>query len=848
MRLIFAVVLHLSLLSACGGGGATNGNGAPGSSFEISGRMSAPADAAIDSDTGDRTVARIANNSIETAQALRNPVTLGGYVREASSAQDTVADEVDIFQVELAAGQVINLFIAEDGLSNDLDLLLADANGNLLAESRGTGKLETLTVPGSGTALYLIAVEVFDADAAIGASNYVLSITQPGQLAGSDARSHLSTQNEFAPDQALVAYRAPVQRGDQILAKSMAATARSSIPGVVDLMEWTVQPKALSIPDAHAFRYADETLAARSRTLRRIKAMRQEPAVEHAEPNFIHRASVLPNDEFLGQQWHYSLINLPQAWDITTGSAQVIVAVADTGVRLNHPDLLGQFDAADPDGFDFVSSAQRGLDGNGIDGNADDPGDGGLTGGSSFHGTHVAGTIAARTNNGIGVAGAGWNTRIMPLRVLGEGGAGTSMDIINGVRYAAGLSNASGQLPPRRADILNLSLGSDAFSQSEQSAYSAAVNAGLILIAAAGNSGDGRKSYPASYEGVVSVAAVGRQKQRSPYSQFNDAVDVAAPGGDQSRAGADGVFSTLSSDGSGVIRDGLGFLQGTSMAAPHVAGVVALMKAVNPALSPAQLDGLLASGSITEDLGTAGRDNSFGHGLIDANRAVREAIRLANGETPADNPRLSAQPNSLSFSNTLSSLSLDVSNAGSGALNLEPISDDAPWLTVSAQAVDQNGLGRYSVNVNRSGLADGTYAARIELRSNVNDISVPVLMRVGSFSGSVDAGKQYVLLVDPESFEAVAQDEVPISNSQYNYAFSVVEGDYLLIAGTDSDDDGLICDEGEACGAFPSLDSPASIRLQGTPRVGVDFAVSFDLSVTTTQSVTTPRRGYRLMR
>ena len=144
----------------------------------------------------------------------------------------------------------------------------------------------------------------------------------------------------------------------------------------------------------------DPALAARIATLRAIKRVQRQAGVAWAEPNALRKPHALPNDEFFSQQWHYGLINLPQAWDITTGSPEIRVAVADTGVRLAHPDLAGKFDPADPDGFDFVSDPALSLDGDGIDSNADDPGDGGIAGVSSFHGTHVAGTIGAATHNG----------------------------------------------------------------------------------------------------------------------------------------------------------------------------------------------------------------------------------------------------------------------------------------------------------------------------------------------------------------------------------------------------------------------------------------------------------------
>ncbi|MGQ0699063.1 MAG: S8 family serine peptidase [Panacagrimonas sp.] len=841
-------IFLLVLLAACGGGGQDDSGSTPGPAFQISGAMRPGADSAIDSDTADLTVSRTPNDSPDAPQAIRNPVTLGGYVSrflDAGGNTTPDSDEFDVFRVDLAGGQVIQLFIAEDGSADDLDLVLADSNRNVVAESLGTDKFEVIEVPGTGSASYFLQVRAFS-----GASNYVLSITQQGQFTAAGALHGMRTQAEFVPDQVLVSYVKDMQGERPVLAKSMGGQWLAGIPGGVDLLDLSspAGAKALAEPRLNGFRYDDPALAAKVRTLTAIKTMQRNPDVEFAEPNLIRRASAVPDDEFFEQQWHYNLINLPQAWDITQGSGNVIVAVADTGVRLNHPDLSGKFDPDDPNGFDFVDDPNRALDGSGIDGNADDPGDGGVVGGSSFHGTHVAGTIGARTDDGTGVAGAGWDTRIMPLRVLGEGGSGNAFDIVNAVLYAARLSNATGQLPARRADIINLSLGSDSASQSEANAYRDAVAAGLIVIAAAGNSGDSRQSFPASYPGVVSVAAVGRQKQRAPYSQFNNAVDVAAPGGDQSRAGADGVLSTLSSDSSGTIRDGLGFLQGTSMAAPHMAGVVALMKAVNRGLTPAQLDQLLASGAITEDLGASGRDNSFGHGLIDANKAVREAIRLASGAAPADNPSLSVQPESLDFGNSTTRALLDAANAGTGDLAVTSVSDNAPWLSVSAQSIDSDGLGAYAVSVNRSGLANGSYSANIVFASSINTVSVPVLLTVGGIAGTVDAGKQYVLLVDADTLEPVAQDEVEISGGRYAYRLSAPSGQYLLVAGTDSDNDGSVCDDGEACGGFPTLDALTPITVEGAARSGIDFLTSFDLSAPSSQSTSARREGYRLMR
>ncbi len=253
------------------------------------------------------------------------------------------------------------------------------------------------------------------------------------------------------------------------------------------------------------------------------------------------------------------------------------------------------------------------------------------SGGSSFHGTHVAGTIAAHTNNALGVAGVGWDSaRIMPLRAIGVGG-GVSWDIIQAVRYAAGLPNDSGTVPERPADIINLSLGGDVYSEVEEAIFQEVIAKGVIVVAAAGNAANSEPSYPAAYNGVISVSAVDYLSSPTYYSNFGPQIDVAAPGGDNSvdlngDGYPDGVWSTMGNDASGQIEMVYRPLQGTSMAAPHVAGVAALMKGLWPAMDPNAFNALLVGGAITDDLGQPGRDDRYGHGLINAQKALLAAL------------------------------------------------------------------------------------------------------------------------------------------------------------------------------------------------------------------------------
>jgi serine protease len=573
--------------------------------------------------------------------------------------------------------------------------------------------------------------------------------------------------------------------------------------------------------------FADEATRAKWHTTLSIKALRRDPAVAYAEPNYRVHSFAVPNDEYYPYQWHYALINLPGAWDTTGGSSSVTVAVIDTGVLLGHPDLAGQLVS----GFDFIRDPTNSRDGDGIDANPDDPGDQQF-GGSSFHGTHVAGTIAAASNNATGVAGVASGVRIMPLRVLGARG-GSGYDIMQAVLYAAGLPNDSGRLPARRADVINLSLGGGAPSQAEQDVFSQARRQGVVIVAAAGNSTSSAPAYPASYQGVISVSAVGLRKTRASYSNYGASVDVAAPGGDSGDWNGDGyvdgILSTGGDDTRGSRLYNFRFMQGTSMAAPHVAGVVALMKSVNPALTPDDVDRLLAAGRITEDLGVRGRDDEFGYGLIDARKAVTAA---SSGSAPAPAPALDASPRSLSFGGGGSAQEILVRNAGTGTLQVTGVTATVPWIAVTRGAsVDADGLGRYVVTVNRTGLPVGTHSGHVEVRANAGTSRIPVLMEVNARAQIGDAGQQYVLLLDPVSGDSRYQVDVRSEGGVYRFRFDgVAPGRYELYSGTDADNDGYVCDAGESCGAYRTLDQPSEVEVTGATSLEA-FSIGFDATI-----------------
>ncbi len=349
----------------------------------------------------------------------------------------------------------------------------------------------------------------------------------------------------------------------------------------------------------------------------------QEPTVEYAEPNFIATivfepedspSSFTPNDPYYQFQWHLDKIQMPAAWDISTGT-DVTVAIVDTGIDFNAPDLANTNRLP---GYDFA-------------GNDPDPTD------DQGHGTHVAGTVAQSTNNSLGVAGVAFNARLLPVKVMGANGQGSYENIIKGITYAV----------DQGAQVINLSLAGQTGSQALADAVRYAHDRGVVVVAAAGNNGSDVQ-YPAAYEDqVIAVGAVRFDDTLTAYSNFGPQIDLVAPGGDvdvdQNGDGyADGVLQqTISSSGSGY---SYRFFEGTSMACPHVAGVAALMLSLKPDASPAEIEEAMTQ--TARNLGPAER---FGAGLLQA----ADALTLIGGPivqpttvtpTPTGTPTPTATP------------------------------------------------------------------------------------------------------------------------------------------------------------------------------------------------------------
>ena len=358
--------------------------------------------------------------------------------------------------------------------------------------------------------------------------------------------------------------------------------------------------------------------------LKIMQAFARNPDVEYVEPDAIMTiAQFNPNDPSYPSQWHYfeatAGMRLPNAWTIGTGSG-VTVAVLDTG-SAPHPDL----DSNTVAGYDFVSNATNARDGNGRDNNPNDQGDWttgqcGPASNSSWHGTHVAGTVGAVTNNGVGVAGVAFGARIQHVRVLAACG-GSLSDIADGIVWAAGGSVSGIPANPTPSRVINMSLGGGgACGSTYQAAIDTAVSRGAVVVVAAGNSNvNASNARPANCANVVTVAASDRNGNRASFSNFGAVIDVTAPG--------TAVLSTLNSGTTTQSTPNYASYQGTSMATPHVAGLAAMMLSRNGSLTPAQIETALKNN--TRPLpGTC--SGGCGAGLVDATATMQAVAGPAN--------------------------------------------------------------------------------------------------------------------------------------------------------------------------------------------------------------------------
>jgi len=448
---------------------------------------------------------------------------------------------------------------------------------------------------------------------------------------------------EFPTNQIILKYKATQALNSLPAAAQLAQLERLSEAGGVSLAfvrQMSGEAQVLRLPERLP---ADQV----NRIAQRLTAL---PEVEYAEADAILQSTLAPNDPSYSNQWHYFTpgtghygINAPAAWDITTGSANVVVAVIDTGFT-NHADLSGRT----VPGYDFIGDVAVANDGDGRDSDPSDPGDwitsaesssgyflGCQVRDSSWHGTHTAGTIGAASNNGAGVAGVNWTSKVLSVRVLGKCGGYTS-DIADAMRWSAGLSVTGVPNNTNPAKVLNLSLGGQhACDATTQNAINTVTATGATVVVSAGNSNANASGFsPASCNGVITVAATNKDGSRAYYSNYGSTVEISGPGGEQAFANdPNGVLSTLNTGTQGPVADTFVYYQGTSMAAPHVSGVASLLYSLDPTLTPAEILSVLQSTVTDFPSGSSCSTSNCGSGIVNAGAAVAELV-----VTPTNTP------------------------------------------------------------------------------------------------------------------------------------------------------------------------------------------------------------------
>ncbi len=832
----------LVALAGCGGGssGSSGGDTDPepeSAALVLSGTIDMAFGTRVDEDNGDSLGAGA--RLLTEAQALPDEFVLAGYVSaDAGSYPDGGwpydADPLDSYTMTLVPGQAVTLQALETQAGQAPLTLTIYQGGNpvVSATTEATqGSQVSVTLPdiyASGT--YTLEVE----PEASSPTLYILSSDLSGAI---ESVVWNWPDHEFVAGEAVVSFNT----SGTLRAASAATALSTSVEPVRELGAgiWHVRAPA-SVQQASARQLSDE-----EETLAWIRELRQDPDIASATPNYRMRAQATPALEpaYEWQQWNYDLVQAPAAWQLaTTGGDGVTVAVLDTGLYGSpgswHGDLNANVVIPDSETVDYVSETYDIDSEPGYDSNPSDPGD--LDGESVYHGTHVAGIVAAAVNDYLGT-GLAYGADLLPVRVLGESGEGSSTDLLAALNWLADSDTP-------RAQVVNMSLGGLPYMSSLYDAIQAGVDQGIIYVAAAGNGGASDSSYPAAFDNVLAVSAVAPSGDLASYSNFGDWVDLAAPGGEYSSG--DGkeqvVYSTSAKvNDSGQLVESWRVLQGTSMAAPHVSAAVALMKSVNSNLTHAQLVSALEAGELTDCDSPCTRTQELGWGILDAGAAVTWALDNVNSSVPLI---LSSSPSSVTFSTegqSSETLVLEASGSDTGSVTIESVTSGAPWLLVDDSSVTGQSGTRFELPLTLDAArlpedsSERTSVTVTYLSDEQRTLEIPVTGQQVSDLELRNAGRHFVLLVDPVpedgEYATVAQASVVVDAGEYHFSLSldgVEPGSYLLVAGSDLDNDGRLCHAGEACAEYPAAGLREEISVSGDSSVtGLTMTTSYSRPV-----------------
>lgn len=782
--------------------------------YSLSGTIKSLEFTALDGDVPNTSLPSIGNN-IEPleVQPLKNPSQVIGHAKY--NAESDINDKWDLYSIDLVGGQYASLETTEwdedEPDKNDLDLHVLNSNGIVIASSTGSETYEVVTLPGSGT--FYVAVEAYN-----GKSRYVLTIGSVYQgFKLSNYSSEVAIEKNkirIAPRSEEVAFQSLIEndRYNQlnIQRESFFNFKRSNLaPNAGYLYEVSEGDAEL----ARAKRLYKESIGGSffKPTDEQIDDMLFKKYISltaslhkdfYVEPSFkISSLGAFKATDYYGLQWNHHNINTAEAVNAVGNELNnTVVAVLDEGSPTKNSGVYNLIDFVDG-GYDFIDDDS-------------DP-----TGPSvNNHGTHVAGIIAAdNTKEYIN----GMSVRVLPIRVLGPNG-GSTEGIINGLKYAGGETNSSGT--SYKSDnfpisSINMSLGGCYTSEYECNEISNFIaRSGIPVVVASGNckcNGVSSSSYcpvptnPAQCEGVIRVAATDFENIRAPYSSYDQTVDIAAPGGNTSLdknadGNPDGVLSYSADD------DG-DFWQGTSMAAPHVAGAIALMKVVNPSLTPTDIDNMIIEGKMTNDIDTVGKDIYTGYGLLDVVKSVDEASKFEAGSAVKDSVNVS--PTQLKYAFTIKDLNITITKVGSGNLSITGVYADQPdGIKFTAPGAELP-FGTYQFSIDRSFYTEGSYQNTFYF--GLSDGTYPrvtATFAVGDERQAPDLGTTYALLIDNETGDVVQEITLDISSGSAAYEFTNIDSSkkYRINIGSDIDSDNFICQWGEFCDSMPESNDPES--------------------------------------
>ncbi len=831
MAALGTLVIGVGLaLTGCGGGGGGGSGSSSGGGTGVQGVLDIASGARVDSDYASLWRA----NGERWPAGSRGPVsvmvpsTTGGYLSATSGTRSSgfayPEDVSDQYQVFLQAGDRYFLHcFPSDGVSlSDVQVSL-ELDGVPTHPGDACNRGGQVSISGD----YRITMT---ADTG-GPFRYVLTLSPQNTLA---------SQQVAWPEPPLRLNEAIVT-GDLAIASRMSTsglTAGSSMTVVRPLGPdtWKVKRKA----GVQAFSTLGNS-DTRAETIEWIRGLREEFGLA-AEPDYLMGTMAFtpngnPGYSDIGMRWNLDQINIEGAWQLAPILGQGIgVAVMDTGMFSRDPDNGGAWhgdlaDNTDATGdLDFVSAPYDVDNTNtpGRDSNPATPLTPANPVNTSFHGTHVAGIIAA-VDNTIGTVGIASGATILPYRVLGvdpvdgEDGTGAVSDLIGAINHAAARSDV---------DVINLSLGGLPQIAALQQATDRAYNAGILVVAAAGNSGDASAVYPAANRRVLGVGATDQTGSRAGYSNYGQSVDLLAPGGSLN----EGIYNAYGKvSASGALSDGYAYLSGSSMAAPHVTGVYALMKGAG-SITPSQFRAWLIDGRLTNSHPSDPGYAADGAGLLDAEEALNSLSGLFPTVVSAW-PRVAEIRPAGAPTEVLLEVLTDPASPVSPNITGTPDIPSALTVTDGEDRAITSGMpmpGSLIIRVNgtlpdRRPLSD---EIRISYSTEGADrvLRVPVNVPSSDPMAERNAGIHYVLLLDANDHNSARSRQVTASYSQGSYRYSirdVAPGDYILVAGSDLDNNGYICESGEACAEYPRTGAREVITIRDGQMSNRNMTTSF---------------------